>query len=73
MGSLPSGTVTFLFSDVEGGTQVLERHGLAIGAALTGSLGSRAARDVLEAAMAEGRLLDLESAVHVAHRADEAT
>jgi predicted ATPase/class 3 adenylate cyclase len=35
MGDLPSGTVTFLFSDVEGSTQLLERHGAAMGAALT--------------------------------------
>jgi len=31
---LPSGTVTFLFSDVEGSTQLLERHPDAMGAAL---------------------------------------
>jgi predicted ATPase/class 3 adenylate cyclase len=31
---LPIGTVTFLFSDVEGSTQLLERHGTAMGAAL---------------------------------------
>ncbi len=34
MGQLPSGTVTFLFSDVEGSTQLLERHGAAMGVAL---------------------------------------
>jgi len=31
---LPSGTVTFLFSDVEGSTQLLGRHPDAMGAAL---------------------------------------
>lgn len=31
---LPDGTVTFLFSDVEGSTQLLERHGPALGTAL---------------------------------------
>ncbi|MDP9243864.1 MAG: tetratricopeptide repeat protein [Chloroflexota bacterium] len=31
---LPSGTLTFLFSDVEGSTQLLERHGAVMGAAL---------------------------------------
>ena len=31
---LPSGTVTFLFSDVEGSTQLLERHPRAMGAAV---------------------------------------
>ena len=30
----PEGTVTFLFSDVEGSTQLLERHGAPMGAAL---------------------------------------
>jgi basic membrane lipoprotein Med (substrate-binding protein (PBP1-ABC) superfamily)/class 3 adenylate cyclase len=30
----PDGTVAFLFSDVEGSTQLLERHGAAMGAAL---------------------------------------
>lgn len=34
MAGLPSGTVTFLFSDVEGSTQLLERHGAAMGSAL---------------------------------------
>ena len=34
MAELPSGTVTFLFSDVEGSTQLLERHGAAMGGAL---------------------------------------
>ena len=34
MADLPSGTVTFLFSDVEGSTQLLERHGAAMGGAL---------------------------------------
>jgi predicted ATPase/class 3 adenylate cyclase/Flp pilus assembly protein TadD len=34
MVQLPSGTVTFLFSDVEGSTQLLERHGAAMGVAL---------------------------------------
>ena len=34
MGEMPSGTVTFLFSDVEGSTQLLERHGAAMGRAL---------------------------------------
>ena len=34
MAELPSGTVTFLFSDVEGSTQLLERHGAAMGSAL---------------------------------------
>jgi predicted ATPase/class 3 adenylate cyclase/tetratricopeptide (TPR) repeat protein len=34
MAELPSGTVTFLFSDVEGSTQLLERHGPAMGSAL---------------------------------------
>ena len=34
MAELPSGTVTFLFSDVEGSTQLLERHGSAMGSAL---------------------------------------
>lgn len=34
MDGLPSGTVTFLFSDVEGSTRLLERHGAAMGAAL---------------------------------------
>ena len=34
MADLPSGTVTFLFSDVEGSTQLLERHGAAMGEAL---------------------------------------
>jgi predicted ATPase/class 3 adenylate cyclase len=34
MVQLPSGTVTFLFSDVEGSTQLLERHGAAMGGAL---------------------------------------
>lgn len=34
MAQLPFGTVTFLFSDVEGSTQLLERHGPAMGAAL---------------------------------------
>lgn len=34
MVQLPSGTVTFLFSDVEGSTQLLERHGAATGVAL---------------------------------------
>jgi predicted ATPase/class 3 adenylate cyclase len=34
MPDLPSGTLTFLFSDVEGSTQLLERHGAAMGAAL---------------------------------------
>ncbi|MBA3687498.1 MAG: adenylate/guanylate cyclase domain-containing protein, partial [Chloroflexi bacterium] len=32
---LPSGTVTFLFSDVEGSTQLLERHGALMGEALS--------------------------------------
>jgi len=31
---LPDGTVTFLFSDVEGSTQLVERHGAAMGTAL---------------------------------------
>ena len=35
MRRLPSGTVTFLFSDIEGSTQLLERHGLAMGKALS--------------------------------------
>ena len=34
MAELPSGTVTFLFSDVDGSTQLLERHGAAMGSAL---------------------------------------
>ena len=34
MAELPSGTVTFLFSDVEGSTHLLERHGAALGRAL---------------------------------------
>ena len=34
MAELPSGTVTFLFSDVEGSTQLLEQHGAAMGVAL---------------------------------------
>ena len=34
MRELPDGTVTFLFSDVEGSTQLLERHGTAMGTAL---------------------------------------
>jgi predicted ATPase/class 3 adenylate cyclase len=34
MAQMPSGTVTFLFSDVEGSTQLLERHGAAMGGAL---------------------------------------
>lgn len=34
MASMPEGTVTFLFSDVEGSTQLLERHGTAMGNAL---------------------------------------
>ena len=34
MPDLPSGTVTFLFSDVEGSTQLLEEHGAALGVAL---------------------------------------
>jgi predicted ATPase/class 3 adenylate cyclase len=34
MRSLPEGTVTFLFSDVEGSTALLEEHGAAMGAAL---------------------------------------
>lgn len=34
MPPLPDGTVTFLFSDVEGSTQLLEHHGDAVGAAL---------------------------------------
>jgi predicted ATPase/class 3 adenylate cyclase len=34
MAEPPSGTVTFLFSDVEGSTQLLERHGAAMGSAL---------------------------------------
>src|SRR5690349_21718408 len=32
--TLPSGTVTFLFTDIEGSTQLWERHGAAMGAAL---------------------------------------
>ncbi len=36
MALLPSGTVTFLFSDVEGSTQLLERHGAAMSVALAG-------------------------------------
>lgn len=35
MAALPSGTVTFLFSDVEGSTQLLEQHGETMGAALS--------------------------------------
>ncbi|MDP9225989.1 MAG: adenylate/guanylate cyclase domain-containing protein, partial [Actinomycetota bacterium] len=35
MRPLPSGTVTFLFSDIEGSTQLLERHGQEMGEALT--------------------------------------
>ena len=31
---MPEGTVSFLFSDVEGSTQLLERHGAETGAAL---------------------------------------
>jgi len=31
---LPSGTVTFLFSNVEGSTQLLERHPRAMGEAV---------------------------------------
>src|ERR1700674_5044847 len=34
MRRLPSGTVTFLFSDIEGSTQLLERHGKVMGTAL---------------------------------------
>jgi len=34
MGYLPEGTVTFLFSDVEGSTLLLERHGAQMGIAL---------------------------------------
>jgi predicted ATPase/class 3 adenylate cyclase len=34
MRSLPEGTVTFLFSDVEGSTTLLEEHGAAMGSAL---------------------------------------
>jgi predicted ATPase/class 3 adenylate cyclase len=34
MAALPDGTVTFLFSDVEGSTQLLERHGDLMGRAL---------------------------------------
>jgi predicted ATPase/class 3 adenylate cyclase len=34
MRQLPEGTVTFLFSDVEGSTQLLERHGAEMGEAL---------------------------------------
>jgi predicted ATPase/class 3 adenylate cyclase len=34
MAEMPSGTVTFLFSDVEGSTQLLERHGAAMGGGL---------------------------------------
>jgi predicted ATPase/class 3 adenylate cyclase len=34
MTELPSGAVTFLFSDVEGSTQLLERHGARMGPAL---------------------------------------
>jgi class 3 adenylate cyclase len=34
MGVLPTGTVTFLFTDVEGSTQLLERHGRLLGDAL---------------------------------------
>jgi class 3 adenylate cyclase len=34
LGDLPSGTVTFLFSDVEGSTQLLERFPHTMGAAL---------------------------------------
>ncbi|MBA3689539.1 MAG: adenylate/guanylate cyclase domain-containing protein, partial [Chloroflexi bacterium] len=33
--TLPAGTVTFLFSDVEGSTQLLERHGEMMGEALS--------------------------------------
>jgi predicted ATPase/class 3 adenylate cyclase len=35
MGDLPGGTVTFLFSDVEGSTQLLERHGRLLADALS--------------------------------------
>jgi class 3 adenylate cyclase len=35
MRRLPSGTVTFLFSDIECSTQVLERDGQAMGKALS--------------------------------------
>jgi TolB-like protein/class 3 adenylate cyclase len=34
MARLPTGIVTFLFSDVEGSTELLERHGAQMGAAL---------------------------------------
>src|SRR5206468_979508 len=34
MPALPSGTVTFLFTDVEGSTHLWEEHGTAMGAAL---------------------------------------
>ena len=34
MTGMPEGTVSFLFSDVEGSTQLLERHGTKMGAAL---------------------------------------
>ncbi len=34
MGDLPSGTVTFLFTDIEGSTQLIQRHGDAMTSAL---------------------------------------
>ena len=34
MSTLPTGVVTFLFSDLEGSTRLLEAHGAAAGQAL---------------------------------------
>ncbi|HEY8744990.1 MAG TPA: hypothetical protein VIU62_18025 [Chloroflexota bacterium] len=58
MPDLPTGTVTFLFTDVEGSTRLWEQDP----GAMRQALGDRAAGT----AMAAGRLLSLEEALAVA-------
>ena len=46
MAELPSGTVTFLFTDLEGSTRLWEEHGDAMGDALRVTMSSSASRSV---------------------------